>query len=126
MNSPVIVKVEFKYLDNDYSEFVNFDIVPFSASFSESISASKAGHIHKSTLSFKKESVSTENEAVFYKLRNRPAQFRVTDANNYVFVVGNSDYKARLTYKKSVSGSNSGFNGYECTVSCSSPYSCIS
>ena len=126
MNSPVITKIEFKFLDNDYYDFVDFDIVPFSASFSESVGTSNAGHLHKSTLSFKKESISETNESLFNTLRSRPCQFRVTDANNYVFLVGDNDYKARMTFKKSLSGSNSGFNGYECSVVCTSPYSCLS
>lgn len=121
MHSPVITRIEFRYLDNEYYDFRNFDIVPYSGSLTENMSDSKSGHLHKTSLSFKKEGVNATNEAVFFKLRNRPAQFRVTDAGGKITLVGGRDYRARLTYTKVIDGSATGFNGYQCSVVCESP-----
>ena len=121
MHSPVITKIEFRYLDNEYYDFRNFDIVPYSGSLTENMSESKSGHLHKTSLSFKKEGVNADNERLFSKLRNRPAQFRVTDAGSEITIVGDKNYRARLTYTKVIDGSATGFNGYQCSVVCESP-----
>lgn len=121
MHSPVITKIEFRYLDNTYYEYVDFDIVPYSASLTENVSKAKEGHLHKTSVSFKKEGVNTTNERIFSKLRSRPSQFRVTDAGGKVTIVGDENYRARLTYTKTISGPATGFNGYQCSVICESP-----
>jgi len=124
MNVAVIVKVEYKLLSS-YADFSDINIIPYSGSLSESVESVSAGDLHQVTLSFKKEKVSSLHNLIFQRLRNRPAIFRVTDANNIITIIGSEQFRARLTYTKTIAGSADGFNGYQCSVVCFSPHGSV-
>ena len=119
MNSAVIIKIEYRLIENQ--EFTEIKNILYSGNLSESIDRTKAGNLFKASISFKVAKVSPENELILKPINNRKAQFRLTDGNGFVHLVGDDDYPARLTYQKSQVGSPGGFNGYRCSITCNSP-----
>lgn len=120
MNSGVIIKVEYRLLGD--ANFNDLDVVPESGTLAEPVERTAAGMLHKITSTFKIARTSIETETLLKAIKNRKAQFRITDANKSVHLVGDADYPARLTnYQKAVDGNPGSFNGYRCTVSCDTP-----
>lgn len=119
MNSAVIVKIEYRLIEDQ--EFQVLKSILYSARLEENIDRTRAGNLHQSKINFNISKICAENELVLIPLKNRKAQFRITDANGVVHLVGNDQFPARLSYRKSESGTPGSFNGYRCQVSCSSP-----
>lgn len=120
MNSAVLIKIEYRLIED--SEFTVLKNIIYSGKLSESIDRSNPGDLHKTKIDFHVSKICTENELVLKLIKNRKAQFRLVDANKVTHMVGDDNYPARLTYQKSLLGTPGSFNGYRCTITCSSPF----
>ncbi len=122
MNTATVVKAEFRAIAS--TEFTDLDIVPYSGSISETWKRTTAGTVATVNVEFKKENWSPENNTLMKSLVGRKAQFRVTDANGTVSLVGTNTNPARLVYSAGVEGQPTGFNGFACQISWLTPKGC--
>lgn len=121
-NSAVITKVEYRLFKNVVSEFLNLNMIPYSGSFSETVSINKAGHLYTATSKFNIAKSESHIDEILKSIKSTPAQFKLYDANGFSHTIGSEEFPARLTYQKVLAGSPGSFNGYRCTVLCYSPY----
>ncbi|WP_299576656.1 hypothetical protein [uncultured Sunxiuqinia sp.] len=119
MNSAVITKIEYQ-LDGQ-QDFSEIEIIPHSAKMSEDHARTRAGDLHKTNAQFNIAKVCPETDSILLAVKSRRAQFRITDANGVIHLVGSTSYPARLSYEKGLDGSPGSFNGYRCLITCSSP-----
>lgn len=122
MNSAVVIKAEYRVIGSE--QFTDLDIVPYSGSITEAWQKSMAGMAAKVTVGFKKEKWSAEFDSVAKGLLNRKAQYRITDANGVVRLVGTDQIPARLLYDSRVGAAAGSFNGYEFSIDWLSPDGC--
>ena len=118
----VVVKVENRLIGSE--QFTDLDIVPFSGSITESWKKSMAGMLSKVAVDFRKEKWSAEFDATAKVLLNKRCQFRITDGNGVVRLVGTDEIPARLLYDAKLGASAGSFNGYDCSIEWLSPAGC--
>lgn len=119
MNSAVIIKIEFKLQTDE--NFTVLDFIPYSGKISDQVSTTRPGDFYNTTVNFNIAKAGSATDTILKTFKNRKAQFRITDANSAVHLVGNDDWPARLLYQKALDGAAGSFNGYRCTISCQSP-----
>ena len=119
MNSAVITKIEYRLIESQ--EFTELKNILYSGRPTEQVDRTRAGNLHKTSVPFKIAKVSADNDLLLQPILNRKSQFRLTDGNGAVHLVGSDQFPARLTYTKSLEGSPGSFNGYNCTITCLSP-----
>lgn len=122
INSAVVVKAEYRLIGSD--TFIDLDIIPYSGSISETWKKPFAGLIATVAVDFKKENWSPTNNTLMKSLLNRKEQFRVTDANGTVSLVGSDKNPARLMYDAQVAAAAGSFNGFTCSITWLSPSGC--
>ena len=122
MNAAVVVKAEYRLIDTN--SFTDIDIIPYSGSISETWKKTFSGLAATVTVNFKKENWSPSNNTTMKSLLNRKAQFRITDANGTVSLVGTNENPARLLFDASVESAAASFNGFTCSISWLSPQGC--
>ena len=122
MNSGVVIKAEYKLMGE--SDFSDLDIVPYSGTISETWSRPFQGLMAEVKVDFKKENWSVTNNTLMKSLLNRKAQFRITDANGTVSIVGSTRKPARMLYVALVESSPGSFNGFTCSISWLSTTGC--
>lgn len=122
MNSGVVTKAEYRLIGNDL--FTDLDVIPYSGSISESWKKPFAGLIATVAVDFKKENWSPANNALMKSLLNRKAQYRITDANGTVSLVGSDKNPARMMFDAQVAGAAGSFNGFTCSITWLSPTGC--
>lgn len=114
MNAAVITKIEYQ-LPGEV-EFSVFDMVPESGKFNELWNATGAGKIYTTTVNFLIAGLTVDKDAVMKLLDNRKAYFRITDADDLVYLVGSVDYAARLSSEIDLGGAPGSFKGYRCKI----------
>jgi len=122
MNAAVITKIEYR-LPGDI-EFTVFDIVPESGKLNEDQKPSKADLIFTTVIDFLIVGMSIELNAQIKSINNRKAYFRITDADDVVYLVGSTDYPARLSAQIDLGGTPGAFKGYRCTITQNSTTGC--
>lgn len=122
MNSGVIVKIEYK--PNTGDEYQELDMIPHSGSFTEPMKDSAAGFVYSFTSNFKIAEVDPETDSALNNMTGRRGTFRITDANNRVYTVGDLQFRSNFTYTRRVDGAPGSFNGYDCTITRQSPSPC--
>ena len=122
MNSGVVVKIEYRLIGSLI--FADLDVIPYSGNISEVWKKPIPGLIATVAVDFKKENWSPINNTLMKSLLNRKAQYRITDANGTVSLVGTDKNPARLLYGAIVTGTAGSFNGYTCTITWLSPTGC--
>jgi hypothetical protein len=122
MNSGVIIKIEVRMVGG--STFSEIDFIPESAKMKEEPRREPAGLSFLTTIDFKVAMLSEDNDSVLNAINNRKAEFRITDANDTVYLVGSVNYPARLLYNRSADGTPGSFNGYLCVITQISPEGC--
>jgi len=122
MNSGVVVKIEYRLIGNLI--FADLDVIPYSGSISEKWKKPFAGLIATVDVDFKKENWSPANNTLMKSLLNRKAQYRVTDANGTVSLVGSDKNPSRMIYEAQVAGAAGSFNGFTCAITWLSPTGC--
>jgi len=114
MNSAVITKIEYKLPEEE--NFTVFDIVPQPEKLRENPDRSGAGAKLTTVVNFLIAGISNESSNAMKSIVYRKAYFRVTDADNVVYLVGSTDYPARLTYELQLGGAPGTFKGFSCTI----------
>lgn len=114
MNSAVIVKVEYKL--NTGGDYHELDVIPHSGNIAEENAQTDAGIVFTTTARFKIAQSQPATDAVLNNLIGRQASFRITDANEVKYTIGDSSYRARFHYTRRADGSPGSFNGYECQI----------
>lgn len=120
MNSAVITKIEYRiFPDVDFTEL---DTIPHSGKLSEPLLTDDGGNdYYDCNVPFTIAKSEAAKDTLLKSIKNRRAQYRVTDANSVVYLVGDESYPARLTYTRNLDGSPGSFNGYRCSIDCTSP-----
>lgn len=114
MNAAVITKIEYGL--PGAIEFTVLDIVPQSGKLKEDQKRTNAGIIYTTVVDFLIVGVSVELVSEIKTINNRKAYFRCTDADNVIYLVGSTDYPARLSAQLDLGGSPGSFKGYRCTI----------
>jgi len=123
MNSAVITKIEHRIFPE--AEFTPLEIIPHSGKLSSPFKKSSAGNSYYDTaVQFNIAKSELAKDVILKSIVNRKAQYRVTDANGVVYLVGSGTYPARLTYTRAIDGSPGSFNGYRCVITCQSVDGC--
>ena len=122
MNSGVVVKIDYRLIGT--VAFTDLDVIPYSGSITETWKKPFAGLIATVAVDFKKENWSPANNTMMKSLLNRKAQYRVTDANGTVSLVGSDKNPARLMFDAQVIGAAGSFNGFNCSITWLSPTGC--
>ena len=114
MNSAVITKVE--YALNDSGVFTELDIIPHSGKISEANENTSAGILYTTQADFKMAKSSIETDSILKSISGRRAKYRITDANDVIYLVGSDICCANMTFVRTAEGNPGGFNGYQCQV----------
>lgn len=122
MNVGVILKIAYKLTGE--TSFTELDIVPFSGTFSEQSEIKDAGILFSASANFKIAGILPATDLLLNSLLGRQATFKVTDANDIVYYVGDTLYRARFLFEKRVSGTPGSFGGYQCSITRQAPTAC--
>lgn len=114
MNSAVITKIEYRLLENP--EFTILDIILYSGKLKQDQAISGAGEKYTTIVDVSVPKINPDNNSIIKSINRRKAQFRVTDANGTVYLLGNDEYPARLVHQKALDGTAGSFGGYKCTI----------
>ncbi len=122
MNAGVILKVCYN-LPGEIN-FTELDVIPFSGTFTEQSEIKEAGILFSAVANFKIAGILPETDILLKSLLGRRATFKITDANDTVFWVGDALYRARFLFEKRVDGTPGSFNGYQCSITRTAPTAC--
>ena len=122
MNAAVITKIEYKLPGSE--NFIVLDIVPQSGKLKEDPKPTNAGLVYNTLVDFLIAGISGELDYEIKSINNRKAYFRVTDADDVVYLVGSTDYPARLSAQIDLGGTPGAFKGYRCTITQNSTTGC--
>lgn len=114
MNAAVITKIEYR-LDG-VEEFSVFDIVPESGKLKQENKPTGSGKKYTTVVDFLIAGMSIELDQLMKNMDDRKAYFRITDADNIIYMVGSSDYPARLVAPFDLGGAPGSFKGYRCSI----------
>lgn len=118
MNAAVITKIEYKFIG--YLSFNTIPIIPSSGKFKEESIRSSKGLIYTTTVDLSISKIDKENDELIKSINNRKSQFRLTDANGTIIIVGDEEFPARLTPESGIDGTPGSFGGYRCKITCES------
>lgn len=122
MNSAVITKIEYRLQGEQ--NFTAFDIVPLPEKLKEDEKKTRAGMSYETSANFLIAGMSVELRNKIKSIVDRKAYFRITDADDVVYLVGSTDYPARLSAQMALGGAPGSFKGYRCTITQNSPNGC--
>lgn len=115
MNSAVITKIEYKLPGDE--EFSILDIVPESGKVKEEPKRTNSGLLYNTVADFLIAGLSVELNEQIRLINGRKSYFRITDADELIYLVGSVDFPARLTAQFDLGGTPGSFKGYRCTIS---------
>ena len=121
MNTGIIIKIEARLLPD--GEFIEIDFTGFSGNIYKKTGQTNAGNIHETTIKLKIPEIQNAITKMLDGLLNRKAQYRVTDGNGKIHLVGDNNYPARLNYDQGIDGQPGSWNGYTVTIIHKSPVS---
>lgn len=119
MNSGIIIKVEYRVFPA--SSFLTLTIIPYSGKFNEVLSRVKEGALYAWEGSFDIAKLTDTTDQLLDSIAQRKAQFRITDGNGTLHLVGTDQYPARMLYSRQVDNQPGAYNGYRCTILRKSP-----
>lgn len=121
MNKASVLKFEYRLLS--VAEFAELYFTGFTGTIQKETGQTDAGTVHNTVINLKVPEVSSEKTTLFDSLLFQKAQFRVTDGNGCIHLVGDVQYPARMQYRQAVEAHPGSWNGYEITINHKSPYS---
>lgn len=121
MNIGIIKKIEYRLLPD--GEFAEFSFTGFSGTINKKTNRTNAGTIHETVIGLKIPGISESKTSLLDGILFRKAQYRVTDGNGIVHLVGDNSYPARLEYSQGINGSAGSWNGYTVTINHQAPAS---
>lgn len=117
MNSAVITKIEYRIFPE--ANFSALDIIPQSGKLSEPLLTNGGGNsYYDCQVPFTLAKSEAAKDTLLKSIAKRKAQYRLSDANGVVYLVGDESYPARLTYTRNLDGQPGSFNGYRCVITC--------
>lgn len=119
MNAAVIIKIEYRLLENP--EFLILDLILYSAKLRQDSQKTGAGTVYTTVVDLSVSKINQENNSIIKSIDHRKAQFRATDANGTIYLLGNDNYPARLVHQKALDGTPGSFGGYRCVITYESP-----
>jgi len=122
MNSAVITKIEYKLPDQE--NFTVLDIIPESGNLKQEPKKTSAGIVYTAISEFLIAGISVELDNEIKSINNRKAYFRITDADDMVYLVGSTEFPARLSAQLDMGGTPGAFKGYRCTITQNSTTGC--
>lgn len=122
MNAAVITKIECNLAPDE--NFTALDIVPESGKLKDDSKRTASGIIFTTVVDFLIAGMSVELKEQIKSINSRKAYFRVTDADDVVYLVGSTDYPARFSAQLDLGGSPGLFKGYRCTITQNSTTGC--
>jgi hypothetical protein len=137
MNNPTIFKIEYQGRETVIIPVTASDEVDsgcFSGAWNEIDMAPGTGYVsdqpnneggnksHTTSVQFFIAGISTEQKMELNELESDPAVYRLTDGEGKQYIVGSDQFRARLTFGEEISAAASGKKGYNCSISCKSPY----
>ena len=123
MNSAVITKVEYRLPDDE--DFSSLDIVPYSGKINEEASRTYSGIGYSLKADFLIAGMSIEQNELINGLNRRKALFRLTDADDLVYLVGTETLPARMLATLDLGGAAGAFKGHRCTINYNSAKGCV-
>lgn len=121
MSVGIVAKIESKLLTD--AGFTEIDFTGYSGTIHKNITRPNGNVTHETTIRLKIPHISAVITDFLEGLLFRKAQYRVTDGNGKVHLVGDSSYPARLNYRQGIDGNAGSWNGYTVTITHISPYS---
>jgi hypothetical protein len=121
MSIGIIRKMEYRLLEN--AEFSEFSFTGFSGTIRKVTQRPNGNVLHTTTISLKAPEITETKTAQLDGLLFRKAQYRVTDGNGRIHLVGDGFYAARLAYEQGINGQPGSWNGYTITITHLSPES---
>ncbi|WP_319228421.1 hypothetical protein [Draconibacterium orientale] len=121
MNVGVIVKIEYRLLPD--GEFSEFSFTGFSGTIAKKTDRTNAGIVHETVIGLKIPGINNTKTSLLDGILFRKAQYRVTDGNGVVHLVGTDNYPARLEYTQGINGNAGSWNGYTATINHQAPQS---
>lgn len=119
MNSAVITKIEYRIFPE--ANFTELKIIPHSGKLSEILQKDSASNsYYDCNVNFLMAKSEAAKDTLLNSVAIKKSQYRVTDANGIVYLIGTETYPARLTYNRNLDGKPGSFNGYRCIVACKS------
>lgn len=115
MNSAVITKIEYKL--PGAADFDIFDIVPETGKLSEDHKIVDGNLIYTTIIDFLIAGLNIDLKGLIRSLEGRKCYFRITDADDLIYLVGSVDYMARLSAELDLGGTPGSFKGYRCKIS---------
>jgi hypothetical protein len=122
MNSAVITKIEYKLPDQE--NFIVLDIVPESGKLKQDPKQTSAGMVYTAISEFLIAGISGELDYEIKSINHRKAYFRITDADDVVYMVGSPEFPARLSAQLDMGGTPGAFKGYRGTITHNSTTGC--
>lgn len=122
MNSAVITEIEYKLPGQE--NFTVLDIVPNPEKLKEDPKQTAAGVIFTTVANFLIAGMSVELSNEIKSIVHGKAYFRITDADGVVYLVGSTDYPARLSAELDLGGTSGSFKGFRCTITQNSTTGC--
>ena len=121
MSVGIVKKIEYRLLTA--VGFTEFSFTGFTGSIRKEISRNNGNVLHSTSISLKVAEITGVKTAQLDGLLYRKAQYRVTDGNGKIHLVGDDNYPARLNYESSIDGQPGSRNGYFINILHQSPKS---
>ncbi|MDR2127352.1 MAG: hypothetical protein LBP63_11065 [Prevotellaceae bacterium] len=112
-----IKKIEYRSTEND--TWKELKTVSLSAKLTEKWSQDAAGKYSTVNVEAEIRNSSKTNDTVLEFLSKWRWQYRITDMNDRLYILGNSEYCADFNYSRTVGGLN--VNGYQISIEYVSP-----
>ncbi len=121
MNVGIVTKIEYRIFPN--AEFTELSFTGYSGNIVKTTSQPTAGTLHETNVGLKIPGINNNKTSLLDSLLFRKGQYRVTDGNGVVHLIGSDLYPAKLEYTSGINGAAGSWNGYTVTIKHQSPES---
>lgn len=121
MSLGLVRKIEYRLLED--SEFSEFSFTGFTGTIRKEIIRENGNVLHTTRINLRISGITSVITDLLDGILFRKAQYRVTDGNGKVHLVGDGQYPARLNYEQGIAGTPGSWNGYTVNITHLSPSS---
>lgn len=119
MNAGIIVKIEYRLVGG--SAYSEMSFTGFSASYTCEQSNTASGIVRRTKINGKVPKIGKTNSDLLKSLAGPKLDVKFTDGNGRTYTMGTTGYPARFQYTMVVGGNPGDHNGFEFTITHSSP-----
>lgn len=119
MNAGIITKIEYRLVGG--SAYSELSFTGFSANFTSDQGNTAAGIVYRTKISGKIPKIGKTNSDLLKTLSGPKLDVKFTDGNGRTYTMGTSSYPARFQHTMVIGGNPGDHNGFEFTISHSSP-----